>query len=382
VTDERPAQVTSPPLTGEELGAADRTVFAQFRPALDLALDEFLQTAQWPQRERFRRTLTQRGLGDLNLEEMLRRMPRSPWERNMLVPDQIILSLQVLEELPKAKNLLDVSMAMVRRAYELYSSDTEDDLKLWSDDPALLSAAGGDAGLLLRALEILDQHSPNPLGGGGSDPDSGTWSRWLHQAVMPAFKDVATVKDYLVAQAKIIDNDRMIYGPVADFLKPSSSGAVASQAARTTAPAATTTTADFFVIMPFGQAWSDGTYAFIRRAVRKLENPEQVHLYRADQIAAPGQISEQIKDAIIRARVVIADITGVNPNVMWELGYADGRGKAIVILNQDTESSPFDMKDRRQVSYHASPTDDDETNLVRHLEAALRAAGHADATLS
>jgi nucleoside 2-deoxyribosyltransferase len=29
--------------------------------------------------------------------------------------------------------------------------------------------------------------------------------------------------------------------------------------------------------------------------------------------------------------VVVADITGVNPNVMWELGYADGKGKAIVI---------------------------------------------------
>ena len=136
-------------------------------------------------------------------------------------------------------------------------------------------------------------------------------------------------------------------------------------------------TVDLFVIMPFGQAWSDGTYAFIRRAVSKLEIPEQVHLYRADEITAPGQISEQVKDAITSARAVIADITGVNPNVMWELGYADGLGKAIVILNQATESSPFDMRDRRQVSYHASPTDADEANLVRHLEAALR---HADQT--
>jgi hypothetical protein len=334
-----------------------KAVWDKFQPAVDLALDEFLQTAQWPQRERFRRTLTQRGLGDLSLEEMLHRMPRSSWDANTAVPDQIILSLQVLEELPKAKKLLDVAMAMVRRAYELYSSDTDDadDLKLRSDDPVLLSAAGGDAGLLLRALKILDQHSPHPLGGGGSNPDSGTWSRWLHQAVMPAFKDVATVKDYLTAQAKIIDNDRKIYGPVAELLGRSFFGTAASQAAQTTAPAATATTADFFVIMPFGQAWSDGTYAFIRRAIYKLENPEQVHLYRADQIATPGQISEQIKDAIIHARVVIADITGVNPNV---------------------------MKDRRQVSYHASPTDDDETNLVRHLEAALRAAGLTGAALS
>lgn len=182
------------------------------------------------------------------------------------------MSLQALQELPEATALLDVCMAIVRRAYELYSAETDDDLKLRSDDPILLSAAGDDAGLLLRALEVIDQHPPNPLGGGGSDPDSATWSRWLHEA---------------------------------------------------------------------------------------------------DEIASPGQISEQIKDALARASVVIADITGVNPNVMWELGYADGQGKPIVILNQDPSSSPFDMVDRRQVSYHRSPTDADEASLVQHLAAAL-----------
>lgn len=187
--------------------------WGKFQPVLDLALDEFLQTAQWPQRERFRRKLTQRALGDLSLEEMLQTMPRSSWERNMAVPDQIILSLQVLQELPEAKALLDVCMAIVKRAYELYSSDTHDDLKLRSDDPVLLSAAGGDPGLLLRALEVLDQHPPNPLGGGGSGPDSTTWSRWLHEAVMPAFGGVTTVQDYIAAQARIADESRRAYGP-------------------------------------------------------------------------------------------------------------------------------------------------------------------------
>jgi predicted nucleotide-binding protein len=179
------------------------------RPAVELALDEFLKTAQWPQRERFRRKLTQRELDDLSPEEMLAVMPRSFWERNMAVPDRVILSLQALQELPKAEALLGVCMAMVRRAYRLYSSDTDDELKLRSDDPFLLSAAGGDAGLLLCALEVLDQHPPSPLGGGGSNPDSGTWFRELHEAVMPAFRDVTTVKDYLAAQAGITNRTPM-----------------------------------------------------------------------------------------------------------------------------------------------------------------------------
>jgi len=65
----------------------------------------------------------------------------------------------------------------------------------------------------------------------------------------------------------------------------------------------------------------------------------------------------------------------VNAKVMWELGYADGLGKTIVILNQDTQFSPFDMVDRRQVAYNRSPTGQDQGNLTRHLIEALR-TGH------
>jgi hypothetical protein len=358
----------------EEVQAKRLSWVDRFRPALDLALDEFLATAQWPERERFRRKLTQRGLDDLSLDEMLQDMPRSPWGRNMVVPDRIVLSLQVLQELPKAKTLLDVCMAIVGRAYEQYSSETVDDPVLRSGDPVLLSAAGGDAGLLLRAREVLGQHPPGPLGGGGSGIDSTEWTRMLNDAAMPAFRGIATVGDYLAAQERIIGDDRRVYGRVPAMPKLSPFGAVLTQPTQTSPSAASAATSELFVIMPFSEAWSDGTYAFIRRAVEELGiPPEEIHLYRADEIASPGQISEQIKDAIVRAQVVIADITGVNPNVMWELGYADGKAKAIVILNQDPRSSPFDIADRRQVAYHASPTDSDETNLVRHLAAALRA---------
>jgi predicted nucleotide-binding protein len=63
--------------------------------------------------------------------------------------------------------------------------------------------------LLFCALEVLDQHPPGPLGGGGSNSDSGTWFRGLHEAVMPAFRGVTTVKDYLAAQAGITNRTPM-----------------------------------------------------------------------------------------------------------------------------------------------------------------------------
>jgi hypothetical protein len=99
----------------------------------------------------------------------------------------------------------------------------------------------------------------------------------------------------------------------------------------------------------------------------------RLYLYRADEIAAPGRITDQIWEALTNADVVIADITGLNPNVMWELGCADGLGRTSVILNQNPGSSPFDLGDRRQVAYHMPATKDDEKRLLRHLIEALRA---------
>jgi hypothetical protein len=211
------------------------------------------------------------------------------------------------------------------------------------------------------------------LGGGGSGTDDTDWQRLLNDAAMPAFKDVETLDDYLAAQAAIIADSRQRFPrPTA----PPISSPLAGLAPRMglAVPARARAATGIFVLMPFSESWSDGTYSFIRRAVGKLDPPtEEGSLYRADDIADPGQITTQIKQAILTADVVIADITGVNPNVMWELGYADGRQKAIVILNQKPGTSPFDMVDRRQVAYEMPPTEADEANLVRHLEAALRA---------
>jgi len=345
----------------------------RFRPVLDLVLGEFLDSAQWPEREWLRRRLTQRGLDHLNLDDLLREMPRSGWGRVPLVPDRVVLSLQVLRELPAAAPLLKVCVAMVRRAYELYSTDTADEPQLRSDDPALLSAAAGDPGLVLRAREVLDQHPPDPLGGGGSGTEPTDWYRLLNEAAMPAFKDIQTLGDYLAAQATIIAGDRKRFPrPAGPLLTQPLAGLTSRM--ELAVPARSAATTRIFVIMPFGESWSDGTYAFIRRAAGKLDPPAgEGSLYRADEIADPGQITTQIKQAILTAGVVIADITGVNPNVMWELGYADGLQKPIVILNQNPGRSPFDMADRRQVAYLIPPTDADEDNLVRHLEAAMRA---------
>jgi hypothetical protein len=94
----------------------------RFRPALDLALGQFLTSAEWPERERFRRTMVQRGLDQLSLDEMLSSMPRSNWLARQFPPDRVVLSLQVLQDLQAATDLLNVSVAITQRAYALYEA--------------------------------------------------------------------------------------------------------------------------------------------------------------------------------------------------------------------------------------------------------------------
>jgi len=89
----------------------------------------------------------------------------------------------------------------------------------------------------------------------------------------------------------------------------------------------------------------------------------------AEQLFVWGVLN-QIITAIERANVLIADITGTNPNVLFELGYADALGRAVIVLNQTIGDTPFDIKDWRQIEYGL----DDITSLGRRLADFLAAS--------
>ena len=57
---------------------------------------------------------------------------------------------------------------------------------------------------------------------------------------------------------------------------------------------------------------------------------EQVRRYQT-----PGDITEDIRRLIAESRTVIADLSGMNSNVMWELGFAHGRGNETILVSFD-----------------------------------------------
>ena len=77
--------------------------------------------------------------------------------------------------------------------------------------------------------------------------------------------------------------------------------------------------------------------------------------YRADDIFGHREVIRDIWQAIGRARLLIADVTGRNPNVFYELGMAHAIGKDVILLTQRGEDVPFDVTHLRYVKYEYTP---------------------------
>jgi len=102
-----------------------------------------------------------------------------------------------------------------------------------------------------------------------------------------------------------------------------------------------------FAMMPFRQE-SDPVY---RNLIKPVVEQQGLACLRADEIAAPGLISEQIRAAIQQSRLCVVDVSGKNPNVLYELGIAETLGKPTVLLVQSIEDIPFDIRSIRVIEY-------------------------------
>ena len=72
---------------------------------------------------------------------------------------------------------------------------------------------------------------------------------------------------------------------------------------------------------------------------------------RADELSNPGSITHQVIQLFYAADLVIADLTGLNANVVYELDVRHSFNKIAVHLIDRNERIPFDLKDERTVVF-------------------------------
>ena len=115
-----------------------------------------------------------------------------------------------------------------------------------------------------------------------------------------------------------------------------------------------------FVIGPIGDKDADASSEARRAYEEAIQVFEEViapacaafgfEAIRADMIARTGEIPDQIFRHLRDSPVVIADLTGANPNVMYELGLRHTTGKVTIQLGE-RERLPFDVAAIRTIMF-------------------------------
>ena len=72
---------------------------------------------------------------------------------------------------------------------------------------------------------------------------------------------------------------------------------------------------------------------------------------RADQIERPGIITSQVIERVVESPMVVADLTGHNPNVFYELAIRHALRKPYVQIIKNGETIPFDVATARTVFF-------------------------------
>ncbi|SRR6266851_1068514 len=106
-----------------------------------------------------------------------------------------------------------------------------------------------------------------------------------------------------------------------------------------------------FVMMPFADPIGSYYSSVYEPAMKKAG----IKAVRADtEIFGTGKIIDQIWSGINSARVLLAELTGRNPNVLYELGLAHALRKPVVLVSATESDVPFDVRHVRVIYYDVS----------------------------
>lgn len=117
------------------------------------------------------------------------------------------------------------------------------------------------------------------------------------------------------------------------------------------------------VMLPFKL---DKTFVAITNACKNLN----VDCKKADDIWENSTFIQDIFELIFTCKVVVADFTGKNPNVFYEVGIAHTLGKTVIPITQSTDDIPTDLGHHRALKY--LPNEQGYKDLTSELEKRIR----------
>lgn len=128
-----------------------------------------------------------------------------------------------------------------------------------------------------------------------------------------------------------------------------------------------------FVLMPFDKPKARRKpFMQVYKVIRSTVHWAKLRCKRADEIFGVRPIVEDIWESINKAALIIADLTGRNANVFYEVGLSHAMPKKVIFLAQTTEDVPFDVRHIRCIIYENS--DIGRKKLTKDLYKTIKSA--------
>jgi hypothetical protein len=143
-----------------------------------------------------------------------------------------------------------------------------------------------------------------------------------------------------------------------------------------------------FVISPIDKPESEirkRSDQVFKHVIGAVVEPIGYRPIRADQIAEPGIITSQVIQCVVDSPLVVADLTGRNPNVFYELAIRHAIRKPLIQLIKAGEQIPFDVAGTRTINIDINDLDSVEQakkELAKQIESIEKGKIDIDSPIS
>lgn len=109
-----------------------------------------------------------------------------------------------------------------------------------------------------------------------------------------------------------------------------------------------------FIVTPIGnenteiRRMADGVISSVLKPILLESGYEAID---SRDISKSGSITNQVINHLLNDDLVIANLTGLNPNVMYELAVRHAAAKSLISICQEETNLPFDIRDERTIFY-------------------------------